>query len=198
MLQEHKLDLLRTCFDSDFPVKEEDEKRSQEIASLVESDLKRQYVVMRGQDRENRSVMIKFPRTKTGTTEDSYVMAQIYMAERSIAVTELLSLGTEERSLAVYDYNNFDSSNAPPFTIQTAAATLLQRIFPERLETLVMVEPPFWLRGVLSLLNPFLSGSITERIKLASGVVSVVRIKMYNMELFAGTQISTECCFLVG
>jgi hypothetical protein len=33
-----------------------------------------------------------------------------------------------------------------------------------------MVEPPFWLRGVLSLLGPFLADSITQRIKMATGV----------------------------
>jgi hypothetical protein len=136
--------------------------------------MQKQKNVMRGHDRENHSVMIKFPRTKTGTSEESYIMAQIYMAERTIAGTEFLSLGTQERSLAVYDYNNFESSNAPPFKMQAAAATLLQNLYPERLKILVMLEPHFWLRGVLKLMNPFLSASITERIKMASGVVSEV------------------------
>lgn len=171
-MQEHKLDLLRTCFDPDFPVKQEDEARSQELANLVRSDMQQQYCVMRGHDRKNHSVMIKYPRTTTGTTEESYIIAQVYMADRSTAATEFLSLGTEERSVAVYDYNNFDRNNSPPFKMQAAAAVLLQKIFPERLQTLVMVEPHFWLRGVLKLLNPFLSETITERIKMASGVVS--------------------------
>jgi hypothetical protein len=138
--------------------------------------MEKQYVVMRGHDRDNRTIMIRFLRTQTGTTEEAYVLAMIYMAERSVAATEFLSMGTEERSIAVYDYNGFDSSNAPPFKIQATAATLLQKICPERLQILVMVEPLFWLRGVLSLLNPFLSESITSRIKWASGVVSVVRL----------------------
>jgi hypothetical protein len=136
------------------------------MASLVRSDMQKQYVVIRGHDRDNRTVMIRFLRAETGTTEEAYVLvAMIYMAERSVAATEFLSMGTEERSIAVYDFNGFDSSNAPPFKFRAAAATLLQKICPERLQILVMVEPLFWIRGVLSLLNPFLSESITSRIK---------------------------------
>jgi hypothetical protein len=131
-----------------------------------------QYVVIRGRDRENRAVMIKYPRVKPGTIEEGYVMSQIYMAERSIAATEFLSLGTEERSSAIFDYNGFDSNNSPPFKMQVAAATTLQKVFPERLQTLVMISPPFWLRTLLNMLTPLLSASITKRIKHATGVVS--------------------------
>lgn len=132
---------------------------------------------MRGNDRNNRTIMIKLPRTETGTVEEGYVMAQLYMAERSTASTEYLSVGTEEKSLAIYDYVGFDSNNAPAFNSQVTAATLLQKTFPERLQTLVMIEPPFWLKGVLTLIKPFLSGTITERIKLVSGKVRMCPIK---------------------
>ena len=174
-IQEHKIDLLRTCFHTENTnLSPQDEKRSREMASLVRFDMQKQYHIMRGQDRKNHSIMIKYPRMKPDTTEEAYILSQLYMAERSTAATEFLSLGTTERSLAVYDYNNFDSSNAPPFKMQVNAATLLQKLYPERLQTLVMVEPHYWLRGVLKMLTPFLSTTITERIKMASGVVSMV------------------------
>jgi CRAL/TRIO domain len=99
----------------------------------------------------------------------AYVMSQIYMAERSTAATEFLTRGRHERSVAVYNYIGFDRSHSPPFAMQVSAATRMQKCFPERLQTLVMVEPPLWLRGVLTMLTPFLSESITERIKWASG-----------------------------
>ena len=51
------------------------------------------------------AVMIKFPRIKTGTIQEGYTMAMLYMADRSVAATEFLSNGTQERSLAVFDYN---------------------------------------------------------------------------------------------
>eukprot|EP00339_Tiarina_fusa_P027263 CAMPEP_0117002188 /NCGR_PEP_ID=MMETSP0472-20121206/3950_1 /TAXON_ID=693140 ORGANISM="Tiarina fusus, Strain LIS" /NCGR_SAMPLE_ID=MMETSP0472 /ASSEMBLY_ACC=CAM_ASM_000603 /LENGTH=321 /DNA_ID=CAMNT_0004702471 /DNA_START=160 /DNA_END=1125 /DNA_ORIENTATION=+ len=167
--KEHKLDLLRVCFDKSFVPQPDDAKRCQEMADLVRSDMNLQYVVMRGKDRGNRAVMIKYPRIKPGTVEEGYVMSQIYMAERSIAATEFMSLGTEERSSAIFDYNGFDSANSPPFKMQVAAATTVQKLFPERLQMLVMISPPFWLRTLLNMLTPLLSSTITQRIKHATG-----------------------------
>jgi CRAL/TRIO domain len=146
----------------------EDEAKAQEMADLVRQDMERQFHILRGQDRYGQSVMIKYPRTQSGTTEPSYVMAQIYMAERSTAATEFLTRGTKERSVAVYNYIGFDRSMSPGFSMQVAAATQLQQLYPERLQTLVFVEPPFWLKGLLGLLSPFLSESITERIQWSS------------------------------
>ena len=178
--QEHKLDLLRVCFDEN--INGDDENKAREMASKVEDEMKKQVVIMRGNDRQNRGTMIKFARLSEGTDQEGYVLCQIYAAERSIAVTEFLSMGHEERSVAIYDYNGFDSKNSPPFACQVAAATLLQKLYPERLQTLVMVEPPFWLRGLLTLLSPFLSTAITDRIKMASGeVIDWVRMLSYYL-----------------
>ena len=165
--------MLRTCFGSQFEVAQDDVERANEMAELIRADMTRQYNVMRGHDKQNRTVMIKFPRVKSGATEESYILTQLYMAERSTAATEFCSLGTQERSVAIYDYNGFDSNNAPAFQMQLNAATLLQKTYPERLGLVVMVEPPFWLRGLFSMISPFLSSSITDRIKWASGVVSM-------------------------
>ena len=165
--KDQQLDLLRVCFNKDLD--EKDREKAQEMAKQIEDDLSKQIVIMRGQDKGGRPTMIKFARMEEGTEEEPYVLAQIYVADRSTATAEFLSLGTEERSFAVYDYNGFESKNSPTVQAQIKAATLLQKLYPERLQTLVMVEPPFWLRGLMTLLGPFLSESITERIKMASG-----------------------------
>lgn len=168
--QERKVDLLRTCFDTDHNYEDpEDETRALDMADLVRSDMERQFHILRGQDKFGQSIMIKYPRTKGGTTESSYVMAQIYVAERSTAATEYLTRGQRERSIAVYNYLGFDRSTSPGFTMQVAAATQVQQLYPERLQTLVFVEPPFWLQGILSMLKPFLSETVTERIQWATG-----------------------------
>jgi hypothetical protein len=160
---------LRICFDKD--IDEQYEQRAREMAALVEEDLRKQIVIMRGKGHGNRATMIKLARLQEGTAEEGYVLSQIYTADRSTAATEFLSMGREERSYAVMDFNGFDSKNAPPFQAQVTAATLLQQLYPERLQTLVMVEPPFWLRTLLTMLGPFLSAGITARIKHATGEV---------------------------
>lgn len=162
--------MLRTCFDADHDYENpEDAPRALQMADLVRSDMERQFHIVRGQDKFGQSIMIKYPRTKGGTIEDSYVMAQIYVAERSTAATEFLTRGQRERSIAVYNYLGFDRSTSPGFTMQVAAATQVQQLYPERLQTLVFVEPPFWLQGILSMLKPFLSETVTERIQWATG-----------------------------
>lgn len=155
------------------------------MEGLIRSDMEKQYHILRGMDNKCQAVMIKYPRTISGTTEQSYLMAQIYMAERSTATTEFLSRGKYERSVAVYDYIGFDRAMSPPFAMQVVAATQMQRIYPERLQTLVMIEPPFWLKGVLGLLTPFLSESITQRIQLASGMAE-------REQVFTSTTLSVE------
>ncbi|KAG7363601.1 CRAL/TRIO domain containing protein [Nitzschia inconspicua] len=168
--KKNKIDLLRTCFDPNYEYGDpQDGAKAKEMAILVRSDMERQFHILRGQDKYGQAIMIKYPRTKGGTTESSYVMAQIYIAERSTAATEFLTRGKRERSIAVYNYLGFDRSMSPGFPMQVAAATQLQQMYPERLQTLVFVEPPFWLKGILGLLSPFLSESITARIQWASG-----------------------------
>jgi hypothetical protein len=139
------------------------------MAKLVKFDMGQQFHVLRGHDKYKQSVVIKYPRTKGDTTQESYVTAQLYMAERSVAATEFSSRSLRERSVAVYNYVGFDRSKSPAFPMQVAAATQLQTMYPERLETLVFVEPPFWLKGILQLLSPFLSDTITKRILWATG-----------------------------
>ena len=79
---------------------QDEEDKAKEMAELIRSDLNKQYHILRGQDDCGRCVMIKYPRTIGGATEESYVLSQIYMAERSTAVTEFLTRGRHERSVA--------------------------------------------------------------------------------------------------
>ena len=104
--KDNDIDLLRVCFNKDsspIALNERTEKRVEEMTALVESDLKKQIVIMRGHDRKSHAMMIKFARLDSGTTEEPYILSQIYMADRSTAATEFLSMGKEERSCAVYD-----------------------------------------------------------------------------------------------
>ena len=113
---------------------EDDETKAKEMAELIRLDMSCQNHILRGRDRDQQVVMIKYPRTLANTTEEAYVTAQFYMAERSTAATEFATRGKKERSVAVYNYLGFDRSMSPPFTMQVAAATKLQKMFPERLQ----------------------------------------------------------------
>mmetsp|Transcript_18609 Transcript_18609/g.51747 ORF Transcript_18609/g.51747 Transcript_18609/m.51747 type:complete len:394 (-) Transcript_18609:1031-2212(-) len=194
--KENNLDVLKTCFNSPPAQKPEEaetatdpadtngdcngvsngekkeeteEEYSKRIGNLILEDLTHQKVIMRARDREHRGVMIKYARLSTGTTEDSYIWSQVYMAERSVAVAEYGTLGKHERTVSIFDYHGFESSKAPAVSTQIKTANLLQNLYPERLQSLLFLEPPFWLRGVLAVLKPVISAEILDRIEMATG-----------------------------
>jgi hypothetical protein len=150
---------------------EKDATRAKQMADWTRLDLEHQYHIVRGMESTTKqAVTIKYPRTNSPTTQDACTMALIYIAERSMAATEFLSRGTYEQCISVYNYIGFNRAMAPPFTMQVAAAILLQKIYPQRLYSLVMIDPPFWVKGVLNLFHPFLSESIQQKIQLVNGI----------------------------
>jgi len=162
--------LLKTCFSPSFVPKDEgDLEQSQKIAKLVQEDMNNQKVIMRARDKEDRAIMTKFARYESGSSEDSYIWSQVYMAERSVAATEFGTLGAQERTVSIFDYHGFEASKSPPVATQLKAAQLLQKLYPERLQQLIILEPPFWLRGVLAVLKPVISAGIIDRIEMATG-----------------------------
>lgn len=134
----------------------------------VAGDMEKQPVVMRGHDRDARAVLIKFPRTAGGVTEEEYLTTQIYIAERANACTEFVSRGRQETITAIFDFSSYDSSHSPPMKWQLSAIRTLQHLYPERLHKLVILEPPFWIRGLFRGIRPFLSGTTRHKIELVT------------------------------
>lgn len=135
-------------------------------------------MVVRGMDRDSRAVAIKMPRTSSETNEEAFITAQLYIAERAIAATEILSEGIEEKVVAVFEFGDYSSSNAPPFRVMRAMAQILQRNYPERLSHLCILDPPFFMRTVYTLIHPFLRPDTKEKvIMLSDGVRALIRTR---------------------
>ena len=157
--QEHQLDALREYHST------------QQQLAVVAKDMKRQTVVMRGHDRDSRAVLIKYPRSTDGVTQEEYLTTQLYIAERANACTEFVSRGRHETLTAIFDFgasHGTSKKHNPPMSWQLSAIQTLQQLYPERLHKLVILEPPFWMRGVFSAIRPFLSGTTRHKIELVS------------------------------
>jgi CRAL/TRIO domain len=89
--------------------------------------------------------------------------------ERAIAVTETHSEGALEKIMVVLDFKTFKSSLAPSWNAIKRVATILQNRYPERLKKLVVIDPPFWMRTMYSLLNPFLDPETKAKFVVVSG-----------------------------
>jgi hypothetical protein len=142
----------------------------------IQQDMKQQPVVMK--KGESRTVLVKFPRQATddGTTEDAYLTTQLYIAERANACTEFASSRVSggnssqdgERIVAIFDFGGYDSSHSPPLKWQLSAVRRVQHLYPERLQRLVILDAPFWMRGLFQAIRPFLSQATRQKIEMVS------------------------------
>lgn len=173
------VDALRNCFavqhdercaslsirDEDMP----DADRMESYRKLIVNDLAQQPMVVRGHDVSNRAVLIKFPRISAETDVEAYVMAHLYVAERAMAATEVLSRGNEEKIVVCLDFADYSSSCKPPLSAMRMLLPLLQVNYPERVDHIVIVEPSLWMRALFKLLGPFFDPHTKEKIVMVNG-----------------------------
>lgn len=177
--RERNVDALRHCFAvahdgkcASLSIREDelpDAALRESFRSMIKNDLDRQPMLVRGHDLSNRAILIKFPRISTETDVEAYVMAHIYVAERAMASTEILSRGKEEKIIVVFDFADYSSSCKPPLSAMRLLVPLLQTNYPERVDHIVIVEPSFWMRAVFKLLSPFMDPHTMEKIVLVNG-----------------------------
>jgi CRAL/TRIO domain len=185
------VDLVRSCFAA--AKNGVSSEREAELHAQIERDFSRQVVVMRGlslgvegtisrssdseQQQQQQPVLIKFPRHEGGTTEEEYIQTQIYIVERAVACTEFATRGRHEKVLVVMDggggggssgSGSSSASHAPPVSWQLTAIRRVQHLYPERLGRLIIVDAPFWMRGIYHSIRPFLPPSTRHKIQLVS------------------------------
>lgn len=162
--KERQMESLRTCFD-----KNASSDAEKKLRDNIEMDSGKQLQVLQGTDRDGRAVILRMPRHTGGTTEDAYLSQQLYVAERSAATNEFISMGKHDTVCAILNVQNQNSSVTPPLTWQHQTIKLSQLLFPGRVSKVIVVEPPFMVRQIFSAIKPFLSASLKESTFLVSG-----------------------------
>ena len=166
-LKEYKVDLLRLCFGNAASVEPRDSDEKEFLLrseSLIEAELQRQTMYVRGQDRDNRAILHRSYRTSAESDQESYVLAMIYMAERAFACSEALTKGREEKIMCVFDYSGYSSWNSPPIETTKTSILLVQKNYPERAKKIVVLDAPFWMRGFYSIISLFLAEVTREKV----------------------------------
>lgn len=165
---------IRSCFYEADISEGEDIDRVQRYRELIFGDLEIQPMVVRGIDDQGRVIVYKPPRTSPGDeTGEAFLLTQIYTAERAMATNEFISRGKIERLTVVFNFENYSRSNTPPMSTMMEMVKLLQRCYPERLRILIIVNPPFWLRGAYNLVWPLLSTATAEKLSLPYGQAAI-------------------------
>ena len=163
--RKYKMELMRTCFSKSASLSKEEASLRDDIAA----DMDKQLQVLYGQDRQGHPLIVKLPRRKPGATESSYIHQQLYVAERSAAVTEYVSRGKLDTVTAIFNLKNQPKGNAPALTWQYNVIGMVQQVAPGRIGRVLVLDPPFLIRQVFNLIKPLLSQSLKESTDLCSG-----------------------------
>jgi len=160
----YNVNAIRSCFyDSDADNREQ----AQRYKELILGDLEIQTMVVRGVDDQGRVIIYKPPRTSPGDDSgEAFLLTQLYTAERAMATNEYTSKGKSELLTVVFNFQDYSRKNTPPMSVTIQMLKLLQRCYPERLRILVIVHPPYWLRGAYNLVWPLLSTATAEKLSL--------------------------------
>jgi hypothetical protein len=164
--------LLRACFQADIEVTDEgDRAYVEDLRSSIRDDLGREKGYVHGHDKEGRALLIVRSREIVAADEEAFVKAILFLMERAIASTESYTAATQEKILVVLDFAQFSSSLSPSLTTAKTVAKILQRRYTERLFRLIVIDPPFWMRTMYSLVKPFLTPITMTKFFLITGDV---------------------------
>jgi hypothetical protein len=164
-----RVEVYRTCMDEGFVyANQENAELAAQLRNNIHENMKFQTMVPRGHDRSQNAVLLAMPRKGKGERGgvESFLDFVIYIIERTVACTEVISKGKSENIVVVLDCKK---SCAPCLKAMKAAVRILQNHFPNRLKNLVIIDPPAWLSGGYHLLKPFLDPGTRTKFRMASG-----------------------------
>jgi 16S rRNA G966 N2-methylase RsmD len=118
---------------------------------------------------------------------------KIYTAARAIATTEYISRREREKLFVIFPFESYLSSNSVSIAAMEKSKRILQRLYPDRLEKLVILDPPFWMRAIVALLSPLVKVSLATRkkMKLVSGEVRPIFCDEHASRTFLSKPQST-------
>ena len=178
LLQEYNIDVLRLCFVKDIDLSDDEEEICKRYRELIENELPKQLIVVRGKDKGSRPIVVLMSRQEDKSSFDfeAFMLTRLYVVERAIAAVELVSAGQEEKLTAFFHAGDYVRAHAPPIAAIKEVVTVLQQNYPERLKTFVYLDPPFWIRSLYSVLRFFLDDEVNNKLFMVAGEANKERI----------------------
>ena len=107
--------------------------------------------------------------------EMGFFWAQIYMAERATAIAEIQNLGNlqSEQMTVVLNFQSYNSNHAPPINVVIRTISLLQQHYPERLGKAIVLDAPFWMTTLMTIIHPFLSSKTRDKLIVQGSSMSL-------------------------
>lgn len=166
--QKYRIDLIRTCFEDRTIKDAKDAALSEKYRELISHELSVQPMFIKA-GATGRSVLVLGVRSCKETKEEAYVITVIYMMERACAAVEVLSRGKNQMMDVVLNIGGFSLKCAPSKRTFKAVSQVLQSHYCQRLNTLVILDPPLWLAALYKVVSVFVDPRTRNKVQMARG-----------------------------
>lgn len=166
--KDHRTHVYKTCMQENFDYSDEEDAKLAVVrrTHILQENRDCQPMIIRGQDRQNNAVWIAMPRKTPGEEAEAFVDCLLYTIERCAATTEALTLGSQDRMIAVLDLKN---SACPSIKAMKMGINTLQAHYPGRLKNLIVLDLNYILQGIYNCIKPFLDPETREKFVIVKG-----------------------------
>ncbi len=166
--KEHRTDIYKTCMQEDFVYDDDDDAKlaSDRRSRIIKENRDCQAMIIRGKDRQDNAVWVAMPRKQQGEDPEAFVDCLIYTIERCAATTEALTLGRQDRMVAVLDCKQ---SASPSIKAMKMGIHMLQAHYPGRLKNLIVLDLNYILQGIYNCVKHFLDPETREKFVIVKG-----------------------------
>ena len=195
------MDLLRLCFAGNNSIVQSLSSKQREFLAraekLIEAELKRNPMVIRGYDRENHPILHRsFPRQRK-TDEaalEQYTLGVIYTAERAFACNEVWNKGKRDKVVAVVDFSGYKKNvgNPAPYTVE--AAKIFRKNYPNRAHKVYVLDAPLWMRGFYAIISPFIAAETKEKVRLLRSICDSLKRMFFVFILHFDALFTSSSC----
>lgn len=109
---------------------------------------------VRGKDKEGRPLIIMRPKYENTNDHDGNMKHLVYNLERAVAC--MVDTAADDKVTLLIDYDGYSLRNAPPLKTSMETLRVLQDHYPERLNKIFMIRPPWIFYAAFSLVSPFI------------------------------------------
>lgn len=176
--KEHRTHVYKTCMQESFEYTDEEDARlaAERRSRIIQENRDCQSMIIRGQDRQNNAVWVAMPRKTQGEEAEAFVDCLLYTIERCAATTEALTLGSQDRMIAVLDLKN---SACPSIKAMKMGIHTLQAHYPGRLKNLIVLDLNYILQGIYNCIKPFLDPETREKFVIVKGKAKEAAVSVH-------------------
>lgn len=177
---------MRCCFAGDlskFGLSLTDQKTVMQMEKMIETELERHPTFISGHDEEGQANLHRLVRRDAEVDEDEFVLGALYVAERALTSTEIISKGKTHQINCIFHQDGYKCSLAPPASAMKRVAKLLAQLYPGQCNDVFILDAPLWARAAYKVISVLLPSDTRTKVRLTSARSEKVRAYMPQVDL---------------